>query len=78
MDTKECESLLPALREADEAASVAHDFIHGSNGVTADEASTAIWRIHSVLRPLIDPSGLTWVKATADAETPDTSGGIVP
>ena len=38
---------------ADQAASVAHDFIWGKNGVTQQEASDAIWRIHNALRPLI-------------------------
>lgn len=41
------------LREADDAASVAHDFIYGKNGVTKEQASAAIWLIHEALRPLI-------------------------
>ena len=45
---------VPTLREADEAASVAHDFIFGLNGVTKEEASVAIWTIHNALRPLLD------------------------
>lgn len=40
---------------ADEAASVAHDFIWGKNEVTQQEASDAIWTIHNALRPLIAP-----------------------
>jgi hypothetical protein len=43
------------LEEADEAASVAHDFIWGLNGVTQQQASDAIWVIHNVLRPLSEP-----------------------
>lgn len=39
--------------DADHAASVAHDFIHGLNGVTQEQASAAIWTIHETLRPLI-------------------------
>ena len=46
------------LRAADEAASVAHDFIHGLGGVTADQASAAIWMIHNTLRPLFEESDL--------------------
>lgn len=42
-----------ALREADAAASVAHDFVFGLNGVTKEEAGDAIWRVHHALRPLI-------------------------
>lgn len=42
------------LREADNAASVAHDFIYDRNGVTKQEASDAIWRIHNALRPLFE------------------------
>lgn len=50
-------SLIAALQVADEAASVAHDFIHGLKGVTAEEASAAIWRIHQALRPILgEPS----------------------
>jgi hypothetical protein len=40
------------------AASVAHDFIHGLNGVTQKQASDAIWTIHQVLRPLLPLSDL--------------------
>jgi hypothetical protein len=43
---------------ADEAASVAHDFIWSKNGVTQKQASDAIWTIHNVLRPLIPLSAL--------------------
>lgn len=46
------------LREADEAASVAHDFIHGKNGVTKEQASAAIWLIHEALRPLFEEQDL--------------------
>jgi len=42
------------LRAADHAASVAHDFIHGLNGVTKEQADAAIWEIHGVLRPLFE------------------------
>lgn len=41
------------FQRADEAASVAHDFIWGKNGVTKKQASDSIWVIHEVLRPLI-------------------------
>jgi hypothetical protein len=50
------------FREADDAASVAHDFIHGLNGVTKEQADAAIWTIHNTLRPIIDPTGATWKK----------------
>lgn len=46
------------LRAADEAASVAHDFVHGKNGVTREQASEAIWTIHNALRPLFEMSDL--------------------
>lgn len=39
------------LVACDEAASVAHDFIWGKNGVSKQKASDAIWRIHNALRP---------------------------
>lgn len=39
------------LVACDRAASVAHDFIWGKNGVTQKQASDAIWRIHNALRP---------------------------
>lgn len=42
---------IDAIRKADEAASVAHDFIWGENGVTKWQASDAIWQIHNALRP---------------------------
>jgi hypothetical protein len=42
-----------AFLEADDAASVAHDFIWGLNGVTKEQASEAIHAIHAVLRPYI-------------------------
>lgn len=42
------------LRVADDAASVAHDFIYERNGVTKQEASDAIWCIHNSLRPLFE------------------------
>lgn len=45
------------IREADECASVAHDFIWGRNGVTKKQASDAIWRLHAVLRPLYGEQG---------------------
>ena len=45
------------VRRADEAASVAHDFIWGKNGVTKKQASDAIWVIHSMLRPLYGEQG---------------------
>jgi hypothetical protein len=38
---------------ADEAASVAHDFIWGLNGVTKEQASDAIHTVHAALRPFI-------------------------
>ena len=46
---------LTKLREADEAASVAHDYIwpQSEGQVTKAEASDAIWRIHELLRPMI-------------------------
>lgn len=46
------------LRKADRAASVAHDFIHGKNGVTKDEASAAVWTVHDALRPLLEVGDL--------------------
>jgi predicted CoA-binding protein len=46
--------VIEKLRAADEAASVAHDFIHGMNGVTWEQASFAIWTIHNNLRPLFE------------------------
>ncbi len=46
------------LREADEAASVAHDYIYGKNGVTKAQASAAIWIIHEALRPLFEEEDL--------------------
>lgn len=42
-----------AFLKADQAASVAHDFIYGKNDVTQKEASDAIWVIHETLRPYI-------------------------
>jgi hypothetical protein len=39
------------LAACDKAASVAHDFIWGKNGVTKQQASDAIWLIHNALRP---------------------------
>lgn len=51
-----------ALREADEAASVAHDYVWGLNNVTEQRADEAIWTIHNTLRPLIDPSGKEWIR----------------
>ena len=42
-----------SFEAADKAASVAHDYIWGKNGVTKQQASAAIWTIHEVLRPLI-------------------------
>jgi hypothetical protein len=42
-----------SLREADQAASVVHDFVYGLNGVTKEQASVACWTIHNALRPLI-------------------------
>lgn len=47
-----------SFEAADKAASVAHDFIHGLNGVTKAQADAAIWTIHEVLRPLIPLSSL--------------------
>jgi hypothetical protein len=41
------------LVEAEAAASVAHDYIWGENGVTQQQASDAIWTIHNALRPLL-------------------------
>jgi hypothetical protein len=51
---RDTETIRAALTEADQAASVAHDFIFGLNDVTQEEASAAIWRIHNALRPLPD------------------------
>lgn len=45
--------MLDAIRRADAAASTAHDFIYGKNGVTKKQASDAIWTIHNALRPLL-------------------------
>lgn len=47
-------ALQDLLRAADDAASIAHDFIWHPNGVTKQEASDAIWRIHNILRPLFE------------------------
>lgn len=41
------------LRELDEAASTAHDYIWSKNGVTQEQASEAIWKIHNDLRGVI-------------------------
>lgn len=53
------------LRQADAAASVAHDFIWGRNGVTKEQASDAIWAVHNALRPLFEddpePGTSAWV-----------------
>ena len=51
-------SVTEQLRAADEAASVAHDFIHGLSGVTKEQASAAIWAIHNALRPLFEVTDL--------------------
>jgi hypothetical protein len=48
---------LTKLREVDEQASVAHDYIWPQSKrstPTREEASDAIWRIHELLRPWID------------------------
>jgi len=52
---------MAVLREADEAASVAHDYIwpQQKGAVTKEEASDAIWRIHDILRPLIEAEAHT-------------------
>lgn len=50
-------TLSERIREADECASVAHDFIWGRNGVTKKQANEAIWRLHAVLRPLYGEQG---------------------
>jgi hypothetical protein len=41
------------IKDADEAASVAHDFLWGRNEVTHKEANDAIWTIHNTLRDLL-------------------------
>lgn len=53
MSKRDDVAVYESFLRADEAASIAHDFIYGKNGVTADQASAAIWVIHDVLRPLI-------------------------
>ena len=40
------------LADCDKAASVAHDFIWGKNGITQKQASDAIWQIHNALLAL--------------------------
>jgi hypothetical protein len=53
---RELQKCYAAMREADAAASVAHDYIYGDEHgtVTMDEANEAIWRIHNALRPLLN------------------------
>jgi 1,2-phenylacetyl-CoA epoxidase PaaB subunit len=48
------EALVTLLRAADDAASVAHDFIYGRNDVTQRQAGDAIWAVHNALRPLFE------------------------
>lgn len=43
----------PSLHQAEHAASIAHDYIWGENGVTQQQASDAIWTIHNAIRPMI-------------------------
>jgi hypothetical protein len=59
-------SLIDALVSADDAASEAHEHLWTIEHATFEERRSAmdaaIWKIHHALRPLIDPTGETWIK----------------
>ena len=59
---------------ADRAASIAHDFIYGKNGVTQQQASDAIWKVHAYLRGEAEArAGLD----VADGQCPERCLGVL-
>lgn len=76
---RQAAAVAEVARAADEAASIAHDFVYGLKGVTQEQASAAIWQIHSLLRPLYADSPAAPVAVVvplvADAEASEDSGG---
>ena len=55
--------VLAKVRAADEAASIAHDYIAASTyvgrGPTRKDAGAAIWHIHDALRPFLAAAGIS-------------------
>jgi hypothetical protein len=71
-------AVIDDLLRADRAASRVHDYLYDLNGVTRVEANAAIWEIHEVLRPLIDPSGRAWTTPGRTAEGGDDAAVRTP